>query len=141
MGELSAAATLDRGRTYCMQWEVSQGSGDTVAMEVTVPDNIVSFGGSVDAAASSFTLEGSWIGRAGGNAKVELYDNAACSGAPRWPVSRCVGCTERSKTSPYFYRRLYQGPDLLARLSLGLVSRTAVLGELEFAHIESVASA
>ena len=95
-GQLLASVTIEDAQQSTQQWVNqrrppstvaepmhavgSSRSGDTVAMEVTVPDNIVSFGGR-RCGGEFIYLEGSWIGRAGGNAKVELYDNAACSGA------------------------------------------------------------
>lgn len=134
----SAGATLARGTSYCMQWDVAQGDGDTAALELTIPDNIVALSGTVDAAAGSFTVDGSWVGRAGGDSVLELYDNETCSGAPVATESITWDSVSASVLPHTFTGDFTRGLTYCARLSLGLATRTTVLGELEFAHIDSL---
>lgn len=134
----SASAIFDRGTSYCMQWDVAQGDGDTAALELTIPDNIVALSGSVDAAAGTFRVEGSWVGRAGGNASLELYDNETCSGAAVATESVAWDAVSSGVLPHTFTGDFTRGRTYCARLALGLATRTTVLGELEFAHIDNI---
>ncbi|MBT6432309.1 MAG: hypothetical protein HOK28_04405, partial [Deltaproteobacteria bacterium] len=134
----SAGATFARGTSYCMQWDVAQTDGDTAAIELTIPDNIVALSGTVDAAAGSFTVDGSWVGRAGAEALLELYGNETCTGAS--VANENIGWDALSSDAlPHtFTGDFTRGQTYCARLTLGLATRTVVLGELEFAHIDSL---
>ncbi|MBT6490851.1 MAG: hypothetical protein HOK97_13870, partial [Deltaproteobacteria bacterium] len=134
----SAGATFARGTSYCMQWDVAQTNGDTAAIELTIPDNIVALSGTVDAAAGSFTVDGSWVGRAGAEALLELYGNETCTGAS--VANENIGWDALSSDAlPHtFTGDFTRGQTYCARLTLGLATRTVVLGELEFAHIDSL---
>lgn len=133
----SAAAPLMRGGSYCMDFQIEHAGGRTAALDLTLPDNIESLSGSIDQAAGSFTITGAWGGQAGAGAALSLYANAACSGQAA--ASHAIAWNAHSTHAlPHtFTGNFARGVSYCAKLVLGRVSRTAALGELDFAHISA----